>query len=171
MQTVVLNWDRIGGARGLFVPIKRPDSLLNFQFHESKAVYYYIAGLLALTLGTTRWIERSRRGHLLPRDSGGPGCGGEPRRAGRPREARGDGRLGGLTALGGTFWAQYVLFIDPESVFPLSLSILICLVAVLERVFFARRRGDPGPAVGGNPCCSAGPARRSTSSSTARSSC
>jgi branched-chain amino acid transport system permease protein len=39
-----------------------------------------------------------------------------------------------LTALGGTFWAQYVLFIDPESVFPLSLSILICLVAVMGGV-------------------------------------
>ena len=39
-----------------------------------------------------------------------------------------------LTALGGTFYAQYVLFIDPESVFPLSLSILICLVAVLGGV-------------------------------------
>ena len=39
-----------------------------------------------------------------------------------------------LTVLGGTFWAQYVLFIDPESVFPLSLSILICLVAVMGGV-------------------------------------
>ena len=38
------------------------------------------------------------------------------------------------TALGGTFYAQYVLFIDPESVFPTSLSILICLVAVLGGV-------------------------------------
>ena len=40
----------------------------------------------------------------------------------------------GLTAMGGTFWAQYLLYIDPESVFPLSLSILICLVAVLGGV-------------------------------------
>src|SRR5262249_36970145 len=40
----------------------------------------------------------------------------------------------GLTAMGGTFYAQYLLFIDPESVFPLSLSILICLVAVLGGV-------------------------------------
>jgi branched-chain amino acid transport system permease protein len=39
-----------------------------------------------------------------------------------------------FTALGGTFYAQYVLFIDPESVFPTSLSILICLVAVLGGV-------------------------------------
>jgi branched-chain amino acid transport system permease protein len=40
----------------------------------------------------------------------------------------------GLTALGGTFYAQYILFIDPESVLPLSLSILICLIAVLGGV-------------------------------------
>jgi branched-chain amino acid transport system permease protein len=39
-----------------------------------------------------------------------------------------------LTALGGTFYAQYLLTIDPESVLPLSLSILICLVAVLGGV-------------------------------------
>jgi len=39
-----------------------------------------------------------------------------------------------LTALGGTFYAQYLLFIDPEAVFPLSLSILICLVSVLGGV-------------------------------------
>ena len=39
-----------------------------------------------------------------------------------------------LTALGGTFYAQYVLFIDPESVLPTSLSILICLIAVLGGV-------------------------------------
>ncbi len=48
-----------------------------------------------------------------------------------------------LTALGGTFYAQYVFFIDPESVLSLTLSILICLVAVLGGV------GTPwGPALG-----------------------
>ncbi|MCA1657118.1 MAG: branched-chain amino acid ABC transporter permease, partial [Actinobacteria bacterium] len=36
-----------------------------------------------------------------------------------------------LTALCGTFYAQYVLFIDADSVFPLSLSILVALVAIL----------------------------------------
>ena len=39
-----------------------------------------------------------------------------------------------LTACAGTFYAQYVLFIDPGSVLPLSLSIQICLVAVLGGV-------------------------------------
>ncbi len=135
VQTIVLNWDWIGGARGLFVPIKRPDSLLNFQFHESKAVYYYIAlGLLALALGATRWIERSRRGYYfraIKEDQDAAASLGvqvaHEKQAAMAVSAA-------LTALGGTFWAQYVLFIDPESVFPLSLSILICLVAVMGGV-------------------------------------
>ena len=45
---------------------RRPDSLWHMQFHETKAAYYFIAlGLLALALGVTRWIERSRRGYYL----------------------------------------------------------------------------------------------------------
>jgi branched-chain amino acid transport system permease protein len=135
VQTLVLNWDWIGGARGLFVPIKRPDSLLNFQFHESKAVYYYVAlGLLALTLGATRWIERSRRGYYfraIKEDQDAAASLGV--RVAREKHAA-IAVSAALTALGGTFWAQYVLFIDPESVFPLALSILICLVAVLGGV-------------------------------------
>jgi len=135
VQTTVLNWDGIGGARGLFVPIKRPDSLLNFQFHESKAVYYYIAlGLLALALVVTRWIERSRRGYYfraIREDQDAAASLGVP--VAREKHAA-MAVSAALTALGGTFWAQYVLFIDPESVFPLSLSILICLVAVMGGV-------------------------------------
>jgi branched-chain amino acid transport system permease protein len=135
VQTSVLNWDLVGAARGLFVPIKRPDSLLNFQFHESKFVYYYIAlGPLALALGVTRWIERSRRGHYfraIKEDQDAAASLGVP--VAREKQAA-MGVSAALTALGGTFWAQYVLFIDPESVFPLSLSILICLVAVLGGV-------------------------------------
>jgi branched-chain amino acid transport system permease protein len=135
VQTIVLNWDFVGGARGLFVPIKRPDSLLNFQFHETKAVYYYIAlALLALALGVTRWIERSRRGYYfraIKEDQDGAASLGV--QVAREKQAA-MAVSAALTALGGTFWAQYVLFIDPESVFPLSLSILICLVAVLGGV-------------------------------------
>src|SRR5204862_330247 len=66
VQALIVNWDAIGGARGVFVPIKRPDSFVNFQFHQSKAFYYYIAlALLLLALGVTWLIERSRRGYYF----------------------------------------------------------------------------------------------------------
>ena len=135
VQTLFLNWDWAGGARGVFVPIKRPDSFVNFQFNDSKAVYYYIAlGLLLLGLAVTRWLETSRRGYYFraireDQDAAaslGVHVAREKQRAMAVSAA--------LTALGGTFYAQYLLFIDPETVFALSLSILICLVAVLGGV-------------------------------------
>lgn len=135
VQTLVINWDWAGGARGLFVPIRRPDSLVALQFHQARAAYFYIAlGLLLLALGVTRWLERSRHGYFFRAIREDPEAAAS---LGVPvaREKHGAIALSAvLTALGGTFYAQYVLFIDPESVFPLSLSILICLVAVLGGV-------------------------------------
>jgi branched-chain amino acid transport system permease protein len=135
VQTVMINWEWVGGARGLFVPIKRPDSFVNFQFHDSKQMYYYIAlALLLLALGLTRLIERSRAGFyfraIREDQEAAASLGINVAR----EKLRAMAYSAGLTALGGTFYAQYVLFIDPESVFPLSLSILICLVAVLGGV-------------------------------------
>jgi len=87
-----------------------------------------------VALGLTRLLERSRPGYYF-------------RAIREDQEAAASlgvnvarykqlamGISAGLTALGGTFYAQYVFFIDPESVFPLSLSILICLIAVLGGV-------------------------------------
>ena len=135
VQTLMLNWDWVGAARGFFVPIKRPDSFVNFQFHQSKQTYYYIAlGLLLLALGVTRRLERSRTGfyfRAIREDQDAAASLGIPVAAYKQRAMAWSA---GLTAMGGTFYAQYILFIDPESVFPLSLSILICLVAVLGGV-------------------------------------
>jgi branched-chain amino acid transport system permease protein len=135
VQSLMLNWEWVGGARGMFVPIKRPDSFVNFQFHESKAVYYYIAlGLVALVLGVTRYLERSRTGYYfraVREDQDAAASVGV--HVARQKHIA-IGISAGLTALGGTFYAQYILFVDPENAFPLALSILICLVAVLGGV-------------------------------------
>jgi branched-chain amino acid transport system permease protein len=135
VQTLVISWDWVGGARGLFVPIVRPDSFRSFQFHQSKQAYYYIAlGLLLLALAITRRMEGSRTGYYfraIREDQDAAASLGIP--VARYKQ-RAMALSAGLTALGGTFYAQYILFIDPESVLPLSLSILICLVAVLGGV-------------------------------------
>jgi branched-chain amino acid transport system permease protein len=135
VQTLVISWDWVGGARGLFVPIVRPDSFRSFQFHQSKQTYYYIAlGLLLLALAITRRMEGSRTGYYfraIREDQDAAASLGIP--VARYKQ-RAMALSAGLTALGGTFYAQYILFIDPESVLPLSLSILICLVAVLGGV-------------------------------------
>ena len=41
---------------------------------------------------------------------------------------------GSLMSLAGSFYAQYVLVVDPETVFPSTLSILVLLIAVMGGV-------------------------------------
>jgi branched-chain amino acid transport system permease protein len=134
VQTIMLNWDALGGARGIWLPI-RPETLVNFQFHRAKWPYYYVAlGLFAAVLALTAWVERTRLGYYFRAIREDPDA---AQSLGVPvarYKLLAIALSAAFTALGGSFYAQYVLFIDPESVFPLSLSILICLVAVLGGV-------------------------------------
>src|SRR5262249_35487265 len=124
----------VGGARGLWLPI-RPETLVNFQFHRAKWPYYYIAlGLFIAVFLVTVAVERSRVGFYFRAIREDPEA---AQSLGVPLtryKLLAIALTAAFTALGGSFYAQYVLFIDPESVFPLSLSILICLVAVLGGV-------------------------------------
>ncbi|MBI3457678.1 MAG: branched-chain amino acid ABC transporter permease [Candidatus Rokubacteria bacterium] len=134
VQTIMINWDTLGGARGLSLPIK-PETLVNFQFHRAKWPYYYIVlGLFAAVSAVTARVERSRIGYYFRAIREDPEA---AQSLGVPLtryKLLAIAFSAAFTAAGGAFYAQYVLFIDPESVFPLSLSILICLVAVLGGV-------------------------------------
>jgi len=128
---VFLNWKFVGGAIGLFLPLL-DESLLNFEFHSSKAPYYYIIlAMLAVTIFIVYKIERSRLGLYFRAIKNDPDA------------AKSLGidltkyKLiamiisAALTAMAGTFYAQYVLFIDPHTVLPLMLSVQMCLIPVL----------------------------------------
>jgi branched-chain amino acid transport system permease protein len=134
VQTAAINWDAIGGARGVWLPIK-PETLANFQFHRAKWVYYYIAlALLVAVFGVTGLVQRSRLGYYFRAIREDPDAAQSLGVALTRYKLLAIAASAAFTAVGGTFYAQYVLFIDPESVLPTSLSILICLVAVLGGV-------------------------------------
>jgi len=133
-QHWMLNWDWAGAAVGLTLPIL-PECLINLEFHSSKAPYYYIAlGILTLAILFTYFVDRSKLGYYFKAIKGDL------------EAARSLGinvwkykfyalaLSAFLTSLCGSFYAQYVLYIDPDSVFPLMLSIVVCLVATLGGV-------------------------------------
>jgi len=133
-QVWMLNWDWAGAAVGLTLPIL-PESLVNLEFHTTKAPYYYVAfGLLILGLLATYGIDRSKLGYYFKAIKGDL------------EAARSLGinvtkykfyalaLSAFFTSICGSFYAQYVLFIDPDSVFPLMLSVVVCLVATLGGV-------------------------------------
>jgi branched-chain amino acid transport system permease protein len=133
VQTGVINWRDVGGAAGLSQPIL-PSALINFQFASRVPYLYGAAALAAVALGATWLIERSRLGfyfRAIKNDPLAARClGVDITRYKLVALAV----SAGLTAAGGTFYAQYVLFVDPESTLSLRLSVLIVLVAVLGGV-------------------------------------
>ena len=118
------------GAEGTTIPNLGSDPLM-MQF-DAKAAYYYIAlALLAAGLAITYRIERSWMGYYLVAI-------GEDEDA---AEAIGVNVLkikrdiylisAFLTALAGTFYIQYIYFIDPNTAFSFNISVEAALVSIV----------------------------------------
>jgi len=141
---VVLNWQFAGAAEGISIPIKE-DSLLELQFSgQQKWEYYYLAaGLLLLALIATHVTLRSRTGYYLiaiREDQEAAASVGVP----VARYKQMALSFSAMTvAVAGAFFAQYVLFVDPESTLALTISIQITIAAVLGGV-----RSMWGPVIG-----------------------
>ncbi len=119
-----------GGQGGVRFPVVEPSPVI-FQFPSKVGAYYVIAVLLAIALGLTWWLQRSRVGYYLI----------AIRENERAAQAIGihitryklvaTVLSACLAALGGTFYAQYYLFIDPPSILQSSLSIAVLLPAIV----------------------------------------
>jgi branched-chain amino acid transport system permease protein len=118
------------GAEGTTIP-NLGHAPLMMQF-ESKAPYYYIVlGLLAIALAITAWIERSRIGYYLVA-IGEDEDAAEAIGINVPRVKREIYMISSfLTALAGTFYTQYIYFIDPQTAFNFNISIEAALVAIV----------------------------------------
>jgi branched-chain amino acid transport system permease protein len=118
------------GAEGTTIP-NLGDAPLMMQF-ESKAAYYYVAlGLLALGLVITWRIERSWMGYYLVA-IGEDEDAAEAVGVDAPRIKRDIYMISAfLTALAGTFYTQYIYFIDPATAFSFSVSVEAALVSIV----------------------------------------
>ncbi len=131
VQAVVNGWDRLGGAVGFYLPMKET-GFWGFVFNRSKLPYYYIAlGLLLASVLVNVLVNRSHVGYYLRAIKD------EPDAARSLGVSLGRYKMiamvlsAGLTAMGGTLYAQKELFVDPGSTLSTSLSIKIALVAIL----------------------------------------
>jgi branched-chain amino acid transport system permease protein len=141
-EVVANNWvDLTRGPSGIAIPFK--PSLLNFTF-QSRWPYVAAAfGFALLVWGITRAMDRGRLGLYLiaVRDdqAAAESLGVRPLRVKMAATLL----SAGLTAIGGFFYAQYIFFIDPPSVFSIDVSIRIALLSIIGGL------GTPlGPVVG-----------------------
>ena len=129
-----LNWDWVGAATGIYVPFKG-ESFVQLQFRTTKLPFHYVVlAFAALTWVVAWFVEGGRwgfswravRDDVVAARSLGVRV--------FPSKMAAAAISGGLTGMGGAIYAQYVGYIDPDSIMSGNLSILIALPAVLGGV-------------------------------------
>jgi branched-chain amino acid transport system permease protein len=127
---VAVNWRSLtGGSEGLALPIQ--PGLYHFSF-ASKLPYVYIGlTLFLITIGISYAIENSKLGYYLAAFR-------ENEDAARALGVRtGRVRLAAialssfLSAIIGTFYAQYIVFVDPTSVIRIQISVQVALFTLV----------------------------------------
>lgn len=131
LKTLVENADALlGGPRGMEITLLR-DAPLQFQ-HTRKEFYYAVALVFAAgALWVNHAILRSRFGYYLAavrNDQDAALALGVPVRRYKLAAAM---ISAALTALGGTFYAQFVLYISPDKVFGANLGVVIAVVCII----------------------------------------
>jgi len=128
---LIQNWEWAGAALGIEMPV-RGDSWLKFQFARSKLPYFYFALALACVAWfVTWWLEDSKWGYWWRAVKDNPDA------AQSLSVVVFDSKMGAaavsafLVAVGGSFYAMYVSYIDPGSVMGFQFSLLMALPAVL----------------------------------------
>jgi branched-chain amino acid transport system permease protein len=140
LRLVALNWTVVGGPMGILIPLPRAgDALWRLQFPDKLPYYYLMLALLGLALWLNRTIEHARLGHVLAaireNEDAAEASGVDTRAAKLWAMAF----SAFLTALGGTFYAQYFSFIDPTLAFGPAVSVEILLRPIV---------GGPGTLIG-----------------------
>ena len=118
-----------GGGLGMLIPMKA--SAANFQFAERSGFYFLILLMAALSVALAEWLRRSRFGAQLAaireNEDSAKALGIHVFRE-KVKVMLLSGAIGGM---GGCFFAQYFLYIDPLVVFGVDKSVEMLLVSMI----------------------------------------
>jgi branched-chain amino acid transport system permease protein len=117
------------GSEGLSIPFK--PSLLNLCFDSKRPYAVEAFCFMLFALAVTIWVKKGRLGYQLvalrDEDQAAESLGVNTSRT----KMAGLIISGGLTALGGGIFAQYVLFLEPHSEFSLTASVNLALTSMV----------------------------------------
>ena len=118
-----------GGGLGLLIPMKA--SATNFQFAERSGFYFVILMLAAGSVALAEWLRRSRFGAQLAaireNEDSAKALGINVFR----EKVKVMLLSGAISGMGGCFFAQYFLYIDPLVVFGVDKSVEMLLVSMI----------------------------------------
>lgn len=131
VRIIFTNWNFIGGATGVSFYDKTSPSIYTLQFQNRIPFYYICLAFMLVFIILSRVIERSKFGYYCRAIKANQDS----------AESAGVNSTfykrwaymisAGIVAIGGALYAQYIQYIDPVSLLPLSNSMLIVLVVVM----------------------------------------
>ncbi len=125
LHTIAANWKFVKGAMGILIPLG--NSIGQFSFHDRLPFYYIILIMTICVLVITRLIQNSKSGYyfiaIREDEDSAEALGVDAKKY--KLLAMAISAFG--TALGGSFYAQYYTYIDPELAFGSHISIDILL--------------------------------------------
>ncbi len=132
LYLIAMKFSPINGAVGLRVPIRREESWWWMQFAPNSPNYFYLMLIyLLITLVAINMLMRSRTGQYIVAvrddEDAASALGINPLRSRLIAVAW----SGALTAAGGTFYFQYLFFIEPPLAFGPNISVEILLPGVI----------------------------------------
>jgi branched-chain amino acid transport system permease protein len=132
LRAIANTWSAVtGGPSGISVPFAKP-GLIVFQFQETRSYFWLILGALVAVTLVFALIKESKLGFRLRALRENPDA----------AEATGVDTTqtkilaavisGALTAMLGTFYAQFQFFFDPDTVFSVgSISVRVAMIAIV----------------------------------------
>ena len=124
-RLIVSHVEALGSFSGIFLDFK--PSFANFQFRGNKPYYYISLGMMLASMGVVRLLEISRMGRFMV----------AIREDEEAAQALGVNTFkynmlalaisAFMTSLAGTFYANYIFYLHPNSVFGMGLSIELIL--------------------------------------------
>lgn len=132
VQIVFQRWDWVGAASGLMYPLKRGAPWFDLQFHTSKVPYYYLSLAAAAIAFAVVWqLRRSRFGFRLQALRDEPDAAASLGISVARHKVLAFMLSGAMMAVAGSFYAQYILVLDPERIFSADISVIVVLMTVL----------------------------------------
>ena len=130
LRVVAVNWKAVGSSLGLVVP-NRGSAPALFLFADKLPYYYVILAMVVGSLCITRALERARMGYALAAIRENEDAAEAAGVDALSTKLRAMALSSFLTALGGTFYAQYFSYIDPSLTFGPAISIGGLLPAIV----------------------------------------
>lgn len=141
-RIIFVNWKWVGGATGVYIYTKGVNEYLYMQFKNPLNYYYVFLIFVVAILVMIKILDKSKffyylrtiKGNEMAAESVGIDVAKYKNRAYIMSAA--------IVSIGGSLYAQFLLYIDPATIMTLNISMMIVLTAVMGGVG-TRRRTDP----------------------------